>query len=83
MKNLLYILGLAATAQYARAITPIELGGYISQFNVGTCNAFIAYVNNDRDTCLVSCYGFGTSIINAFDFDNYDTGSFTPSEFFN
>ncbi len=73
MKSIAILIALVATANIVKADTLSDFGGYISQFNIGTCQAFVEDPSNERDTCLVACTSTGTFIVTAFTTADYST----------
>ena len=80
MKSIAVLLGLVLTVSTVSSAA-IDIGNAISQFNIGSCKAFMDDPSNTESDCYVACETTGTQIINAFDTSNYDTATFTPSEF--
>lgn len=67
MKNLLLVLGIVTISQtIVKADILSTIGTMLSSYNLGSCQAIIENVDNDRDTCYVSCGETSTSITNMF-----------------
>jgi hypothetical protein len=71
-------LMMALTAASTFAITTLDVGNYISQFNQGSCAAFLDDPTATDSDCYTACEATGNYIESAFDTSSYD--SFSPSD---
>ena len=75
-----FAISLIALVASTQALSLYQAGGYVADFNMGTCMAFMTEPSDTSTDCYKACSNTGTAIQNMFDRTQYTYGTFTTSQ---